>query len=168
MKKILAIALVAVLALSLLAACGGKDNGNNNGGKDTTNTTASNGGKDTTSAPDNNNNNNGGDGGSPINYPDYWNDEIPKLNGTVTFNLQLGENNVSTLIDVKNKGVIDAYVEALINNGYEKYVDSQDNTHTSISLKNGTWSISFYYYYLNGDNDLEGVKFSYCPDVISQ
>jgi predicted alpha-1,6-mannanase (GH76 family) len=67
---------------------------------------------------------------------------------------------------VKNKGVIDAYIDALINKKKKKRTDSQDNTHRSISYENGTWSINIYYNYINGDNDLEGVQFSYCPDVI--
>ena len=134
MKKILAIGLVAVLALSLLTACGG-------------------------------NNSTPGGGDSAEGYPDYWNDEIPKLNGTMTFSMELGENNVSTLIDVKNKSVIDAYIDSLISNGYEKRSDNQDNTHRFISYENGTWSIGISYYYLDGDNDLE-VTFTYCHDVI--
>ena len=161
MKKALLLVLALVLVISL-AACGGNGNDNGNGGN-STNPPASNGGNDPTSAPGNNGNNNGGD--KAEGYPDYWNDEIPKLNGTVTFEMQLGENNVQTFINVKNKGVIDAYIDALISKGYEKYVDTQDNTNTNIAVKNGTWSIYISYRYIDGDNDLEGVKFNYSPDV---
>ena len=157
MKKILAIALVMVLALSLLTACGGNDNGGGN----STNPPASNGGNDTT--PSNNGGNNNG-GGSPIDYPDYWNDDVPKMNGKVTFSMELGENNLSLFIDVKNKSVIDDYIKSLESDGYEKHIDKSDETHRDVALKNGTWNIHINYNHADDDNNI-AVKLNHSPDI---
>ena len=161
MKKILAIALVAVLMLSLLTACsGGNDTpsggGNNNGGNSTP--SGNNGGNNST--PSGNNNS----GGSAENYPDYWNDEIPKMNGKVTYSMELGENNLSLFIDVKDKGVIDDYIKALENDGYEKHIDKSDDTHRDVALKNGKWNVHINYNHADGDKDLS-VKLNHSPDV---
>ena len=162
MKKILAIAFVMILALSLLTACGGDSNSdggeNNNGGGNNTPSGNNSGGDN--SNPGGNNNS----GGSAENYPDYWNDDVPKLNGKVTFSMELGANNLSLFIDVKNKSVIDDYIKSLERDGYEKHIDKSDDTHRDVALKNGTWNIHINYNHAAGDNDI-AVKLNHSPDI---
>ena len=156
MKKILAIALVAVLALSLLTACGGNDNGGGNSTNPPNNSTPSgNGGNNSTPTPGGNDNS----GGSAENYPDYWNDEIPKMNGKVTFDIQSG-NGATITLNAKNEDVINAYIDSLISDGYEKTSDTKNNNRVVI-LENGTWAISISY-----GNDLK-VTLDYAPDNIN-
>ena len=151
MKKLVAITLVMILALSLLTACefsiGGQTGGN-----------------DSQSDKGGDNNKSGGndkDGDNATGYPDYWNSEIPKMNGTATFAMQLNENNVTIFVDVKNEDVVNAYIDSTIIAGYEKKSDVRDDNHRTVALWNGTWVIVVDY----GFSDELQIKLGYSPDV---
>ena len=142
-----------ILALSLLTACGGDSNsggGGNNNGDSGNNSTP--GGS----------NNSGGDS-SAVGYPDYWDDTVPKMNGTVTFHLQMGTN-VNVNLDVKSISTINDYIKSLENDGYEKHIDKTDDTDRDVALKNGTWNIHFSYNHTVSDND-RVVILKYSPDI---
>ena len=161
MKKILAIALVAVLMLSLLTACSGGGNdtpsGGGNNNTPSNSTPSGNGGDNSTPGGNNDNSDDSAKG-----YPDEWNDEIPKMNGTVKNSLALRENSYTAFVDVKNEDVINAYIDSLVSAGYEKTTDAKDGNHRNVGLKNGTWAIVIDY---GTSGDELQVQLGYSPDV---
>ena len=96
-------------------------------------------------------------------YPDYWDDDIPKMDGTVDVPMQLG-NYVHVIVKVKNKSVIDNYIKSLENEGYEITKDQSGDTHRDVSLQNGEWIILINYNHAGGDGDIE-VNLKYGPNV---
>jgi len=170
MKTLLTAALVAVLALSLLTACGANAGGGSNGGDGTNlpeniSTPADLGSNDNTSGGNDNNDSNGENndsGDSATGYPSSWNDEIPKMNGHVTSNFTSGRNDLTVFVYVKNEDVINAYIDSLINQGYEQTTDYRDDNHCNVGLHNGTWAIVIDYG-ISGDT-LE-VQLGYSPYV---
>ena len=166
-EKIIAIALVMVLAISMLAACGGNNtpSGGGNTSKPSSSSTPSGnssnnstpGGNSSTSPPATSSapSGNGGDnstsegkdnsGGEAIGYPSYWNDDIPKINGTVTFDSNKVANTVEVWVEVKNDDVVLAYIDSLKSKGYDLYNDNEDKIIRLFALKNDKWDISISY-----------------------
>ena len=156
MKKLVALALVMVLALSLLTACGGNSNTPSGGDNTPSGNNSTPGGNESTPGG---NNNNGGD--SAIGYPDEWKSEIPKMNGTVTFKTSLTKDSLKVFVDVKNEDVINAYIDTLISAGYEKTNEVKDDNHRTVGLTNKTWAIVIDY---GITSELE-VQLGYSPYV---
>jgi ABC-type glycerol-3-phosphate transport system substrate-binding protein len=139
MKKIISIALVLVLALSLLTACGGKDNnstpsgnsgGNNGGGSTTTPSdttippTSQNDGNDTTPS-----NNDGTSSGASVEWPDNdYTKDFPKPNkGTIESAEEVNLGGVYFKI-IMNWTLDEAkeYAEQLKAAGFECYLVEDD------------------------------------------
>ena len=122
MKKILAIALVLVLALSFLTACGGDDTsggGNTPSGNSSTTPPTSQGGNDTT--PSNN-------GGDEKGYPAGWPNEVPKMDGNVIDgSIHDSDGNISgtATLDGVSKNNVDDYINTLKSNGFK--IDSEQD-----------------------------------------
>jgi len=156
MKKLVALALVMVLALSLLVACSDSNtpSGTPSGNDNTPSSTPS-GGDDK-----------GGDnsgGAVDKGYPAYWNSDVPKLDGAVTFEFQIDTKSGSVTLNLKNRAdEVDAYLELCKGKGYEVKSDlanPADPNNRNIVLKNGTYTVTIDYTDTNGGN----VILSYSP-----
>ena len=157
MKKLVALALVMALALSL-SACGG---GNTN--PPANSSTPSGNDNTPSSTPDNTPSDNDKGGSVDIGYPDYWNNDIPKLDGAVTFAFQVSSTSASVTLNLENRAdEVDAYLELCKSKGYEVKSDlanPADPNNRNIVLKNGTYTVTIDYTDTNGGN----VILSYSP-----
>ena len=147
--KVLAIALVAVLALSLLTACGSKNNTPSGGGNTNTNTNTNT--PSNSSTPSGNIGNNstttpltsstpsgneptpsdddddipfGDNTGEATDYPEEWSNDVPKMSGQVVRSFAMAldpHDGCQVVLENKTIDEIMDYIEILKNNGYTKH-----------------------------------------------
>ena len=144
MKKILAIALVMILALSLLTACGGNDNG----GGISTNPPASNNGGNNNGGNNNGGNNNTNDDKPDMSLTEYMGGDWPTAylpkdmpeydEGIRTVTAKPGDVGISYFShDPLTK--FDAYLDALKNDGW-KVEETVEGMGTATK---GKWEITY-------------------------
>ena len=139
MKKIFAIALVMVLALSLLTACGGNGDNNNSTGGNNSNPTSTNG----------NNNNNAGDDKPDMSLPKiemgeewptaYLPKDLPEFNAKPTnVTAKPGDVSISYVTSTTTVELME-YLNGLKSNGWTlNEIDSTMGT-----VKKGKWKITY-------------------------
>jgi len=135
-KRLLAVFVVLVLALTMLSGCGSNNTGGTSNNSNATN--SSNSGSSKVNI-----------GNSTIetgaSWPANWPSDIPKLDGTVKSSVSTdvhSSTGLSVFLSVSNEDVVKTYANNLIAKGYEQQTSLDDNGDYAVSLKGTAYEVS--------------------------